>query len=477
MTNTKIKQWVRNIFIVLIICGIIGIALAVVLFNKQGNRTYSVSTLQFSFKGAEKGLAPNGYPFDMAGLMTDEVLENALAASGLTGTYTADQLRENLVIAGIYPEKISDQLTRYVSLLNSGADANQAAVTDFHATQYNVILYNDFDKNISSEKLTELSNNILYTFRDYFAKTYAMTMQPAEDFATMYTYDYAQQLDIISQSTNQKKDYADQMQTLAPDFLLEKKSFGDISIRYSNLDIDIDRLTAAVILNSVSKDQNRLRQRYEMEIRDENMSLKSLEDELALVEAQLKDYDKDGIIYVSANGALSRVGYNDSDIYDKLVAQRKKLTDEIAELNATISMYQLRLDDMDRINGISASVDDIETDVSAVHVMSDEERQTLESNVVNQLTALLTKQNALGEEFGKMLKAYSDQEINENTISVTAVRYKSPKLVSGAFAKLVIKAAGPLCVLGFILSMTMMLVSIRKEEKAQQGMQQGKEIV
>ena len=467
MTNTK--RWVRNILIVLIICGIAGIALAVVLFNKQGNRTYSVSTLQFSFKGAEKGLAPNGYPFDMAGLMTDEVLENALAASGLTGTYTADQLRENLVIAGIYPEKISDQLTRYVSLLNSGADANQAAVTDFHATQYNVILYNDFDKNISSEKLTELSNNILSSFRDYFAKTYAMTMQPAEDTDTMNTYDYAQQLDIISQSTNQKKDYADQMQTLAPDFLLDKKSFGDISIRYSNLDIDIDRLTAAVILNSVSKDQNRLRQRYEMEIRDENMSLKSLEDELALVEAQLKDYDKDSIIYASANGALNRVGYNDSEIYDKLVAQRKKLTDEIAELNATISMYQLRLDDMDRINGISDSENDGETDVSAVQVMSDEERQRLEANVANQLEALITKQNALGEEFGKMLESYSNQEINEKTISVTEVRYKTPKLISGAFAKQVIKTAGPVCVLGFIVSMTMMLVSIRKEEKAQQG--------
>ena len=467
MTNTK--RWVRNILIVLIICGIAGIALAVVLFNKQGNRTYSVSTLQFSFKGAEKGLAPNGYPFDMAGLMTDEVLENALAASGLTGTYTADQLRENLVIAGIYPEKISDQLTRYVSLLNSGADANQAAVTDFHATQYNVILYNDFDKNISSEKLTELSNNILSSFRDYFAKTYAMTMQPAEDRDTMNTYDYAQQLDIISQSTNQKKDYADQMQALAPDFLLDKKSFGDISIRYSNLDIDIDRLTAAVILNSVSKDQNRLRQRYEMEIRDENMSLKSLEDELALVEAQLKDYDKDGIIYVSANGVLNRVGYNDSEIYDKLVAQRKKLTDEIAELNATISMYQLRLDDMDRINGISDSENDGETDVSAVQVMSDEERQRLEANVANQLEALITKQNALGEEFGKMLESYSNQEINEKTISVTEVKYKTPKLISGAFAKQVIKTAGPVCVLGFIVSMTMMLVSIRKEEKAQQG--------
>lgn len=474
MTNTKIKRWVRNILIVLIICGIAGIALAVVLFNKQGNRTYTVSTLQFSFKGAEKGLAPNGYPFDMAGLMTDEVLDNALAASGLTGTYTAEQLRENMVIAGIYPEKISDQLTRYVSLLNSGADANQAAVTDFHATQYNVLLYNDFDRNISSEKLTELSNNILSSFRDYFSKTYAMTMQPAEDLDRMNAYDYAQQLDIISQSSNQKKEYADQMQNLAPDFKLDKKSFGDISIRYSNLDIDIDRLTAAVILNSVSKDQDRLRQRYEMEIRDENMSLKSLEDELALIEAQLKDYEKDGIIYVSANGELSRVGYNDSDVYDRLVRQRKKLTDEIAELNATISMYQLRLDDMDRINGITDTVEESETDVSAVQVMTDEERQMLETSVVNQLEALLNKQNALGEEFGKMLKAYSDQEINKNTISVTAVRYKTPKFISGAFAKQVIKTAGPVCVIGFIVCMTMMLVSIRKEEKAQYGMQQGK---
>lgn len=474
MTNTKTKQWIRNTLIVLIICGIVGIALSVILFRKQDNKTYTVSTIQFSFKGAENGLAPNGYPFDMTGLMTDEVLDNALAASGLTGTYTAEQLRENMVIAGIYPEKISDQLTRYVSLLNSGSDANQAAVTDFHATQYNVILYNDFDKNISSEKLTEISNNILSSFRDYFAKTYAMTMQPAEDLDRMNTYDYAQQLDIISQSSNQKKLYADQMQALAPDFLLDKKSFGDISIRYSNLDIDIDRLTAAVILNSVSKDQKRLRQRYEMEIRDENMTLKSLENELALIETQLKDYDKDGIIYVSVNGALNRVGYNDSDVYDRLVRQRKKVTDEIAELNATISMYQLRLDDMDRINGITYSADESETDVSAVQVMSDEERKSLETSVANQLTEVLNKQNALGEEFGKMLKAYSEQEINENTISVTDVRYKTPKLISGAFAKQIIKTAGSVCVVGFIVCMTMMLVSIRKEEKAHNRMQQGK---
>ena len=156
------------------------------------------------------------------------------------------------------------------------------------------------------------------------------------------------------------------------------------------------------------------------------------------------------------------------------VRQRKKLTDEIAELNATISMYQLRLDDMDRINGITDTVEESETDVSAVQVMTDEERQMLETSVVNQLEALLNKQNALGEEFGKMLKAYSDQEINKNTISVTAVRYKTPKFISGAFAKQVIKTAGPVCVIGFIVCMTMMLVSIRKEEKAQYGMQQGK---
>lgn len=474
MESKKKMHWLWKILIVLVICGIAGIALAVVLFKAQGNRTYTVSTIQFAFKGAEDGKAPNGYTFDMTGLTSDEVLENALAASGLSGAYTLDQLRENIVIAGIYPEKITEQLTRYVSLLDSRSDANQAPLTDYHATQYNMFLYNDFDKNISPEKLTELSENILTSYRDYFAKTFAMTMQPAEDIGQMNSYDYAQQLDIISQSSAQKKRYADQMQELAPDFLLDKKSFGDISVRYSNLNNDIDRMTAAVILNSVSKDQNRLRQRYEMEIRDQNMNLKSLNEELALVEAQIKDFDKDGIIYVSANGELNRVGYNNSNIYDKLVAQRKELTDEIAELNAIVSLYQLRLDDMDRVNDKSGTTDKSEMDVSTVQVMSAEEREALEASVQRQLETLITKQNSLGEEFSELLDAYSAQEINEKTISTNKVRYKTPTLISGTFAKRVIKTAGPICTLGFIICMIMMLVSIRKEEKAQIRLQQGK---
>ena len=148
------------------------------------------------------------------------------------------------------------------------------------------------------------------------------------------------------------------------------------------------------------------------------------------------------------------------------------MTDEIAEINASISMYQLRLDDMDRINGLSSNtVDEDETDISAVKVMSEEEKALLETSVLEHLEALINKQNALGDEFGEMLDAYTKQEINENTISVTEQNYKTPSLVSGAFAKKLIKTAGPICVLGFTVCMIMLLVSIRKEEKAQQKLQ------
>ena len=152
----KKTHWLRNTLIVLVICGLAGTILAAIQFNAENNRTCAAASIQFSFDGAADGTAPNGYPFNVNGLFTDEVLTMALETSGLTGTYTAEQLRENLTVTGVYPEKIAEQMTKYVSLLDANAD-NQATVTDYHATQYSVTLHNDFDN--SSNVVNSISTN------------------------------------------------------------------------------------------------------------------------------------------------------------------------------------------------------------------------------------------------------------------------------------------------------------------------------
>ncbi len=459
----KKTHWLKNTLIVLIACGLAGMVLSVILFNNEGNRTYATSTVQFSFEDAVEGRAPNGYPFDVNGIMADEVLDAALEASGLTGTYTAEQLRTNLTVAGVYPEKIAEQMTKYVSLLDVNAD-NTAAVIDYRPTQYSVTLYNDFDKNISSGKLTELLGNILTAYRTYFAKTYAASLDQTNPITDLPDYDYTQQMEAIAESVSQQIRYAEEMKELAKDFRLEDKGFGDIVTRYENLQSDINRLNATITLNAVSKDRTRLQKRYEMEIRELKIQLESLTEELKRVEAQVNSYDKDGIIYVSANGELNRVGSNSSQTYDSLVGTRKEIADKIAETNAKISLIQARLDDMTGAAAKEKKADEGE-DAAAVEQLNAKERTELRTSVEEKITALVAKKDAIVSDFAAMLDAYSAQEINERTVSTTKVKYKTPSLISGAFIKTALKTAGPICAIGFMVCIVLLIRSRRKEEK------------
>ena len=462
MTTMKKTHWLRNTLIILVACGLMGTILAAVLFSNENNQVYASASLQFSFEGAAEGMAPNGYSFDVSGLTSDEVLVKALEASELTGTYTAEQLRENLSVTGVYPEKIAEQMTQYVSLLDANA-GSQAAVTDYHATQYSVMLYNDFDRNITAGKLTGLLDNILTAYRSYFAKTYTANLEKKDPIDNLSEYDYAQQLEAVLETVKQQSRFAAEMQELAPDFLLDGRSFGDIAARYQGLESDINRLDATITLNAVSKDQDRLKKRYEMEIRSQGFQLESMKEELKLIEEQVNSFDKDGIIYVSANGYLSKVGNETSNTYDKLVEKRKSVSDKIAEINATITLYQARLDDM--TGAASVKTENESEDATAVEKLSKSELKELNETVETRIQGLIAKKTAVAADFAAMLDAYSAREINEKSVSVSGLKYKAPSLLSGAFVVKAIKTAGPICAVGFMVCMVLLICCRRKEEK------------
>ena len=460
----KKTHWLRNTLIVLIACGLAGTVLAAVLFSGEAGSPYASSSIQFSFEGAADGKAPNGYAFDVSGLTSDDVLNEALEATGLAGTYTAEQVRGSMNVTGVYPEKIAEQMTKYVSLLSAAA-GTQAAVSDYHATQYSVTLYNDFDKSISSGKLTELLGAIMTAYRARFTKVYGPSLAKTDPIANLPDYDYAQQLEAISESVKQQSRYAEELAEMAPDFLLSGKGFGDIAVQYTSLESDINRLDATITLNAVSKDRERLQKRYETEIRTQQYQLDSLNEELKLIEAQVNAYDKDGIIYVSANGTLQQVG-SDDGTYDKLVKKRKEVTDKIAETNAKIALYQSRLDDMTGVAAKAAQATEGAEDLAAAEELTAREKQQLQETVEKKLEALYAKKNEIEADFSAMLEAYTAREINEKTVSVDKVKYKAPSLLSGAFAVKAIKTAGPLCAVGFMVCMVMLIISRRKEEKA-----------
>ena len=100
--------------------------------------------------------------------------------------------------------------------------------------------------------------------------------------------------------------------------------------------------------------------------------------------------------------------------------------------------------------------------VKAAEENSAKQIAALETNI----SALVTKREAVMKDFASLIQLYNDKYVNDMTVSVFGYHYKTTSLLSGAFIKQVIKTAGVFCVIGFIVCMILLIHSRRKEEKA-----------
>lgn len=461
----KKTHWLRNTLITLIACGIAGLILAVILFNANPGRTGASSSVEFSFEGAAEGLAPNGLRYDLNDLTSDEVLNAALEETGLADKYTAEQLRENLLVSGVYPKDIVSQMTGYQSLITG--DASKVSAADFHATLYNVTLYNDFDKNIARADLEKLLTAIMEQFRARFEKTYSVFLAKDNLTDTISGYDYPQQLELLEGAVTRYEAYATQMAEDHPDFLKDGEGFADIATKYNTLRTsDLQRLSGQVTMNALSVDQERIASQYENQIKVLEITLKELEQEAEDIKALISKYNRDDIIYVSTSEALQQVTGNTAT-YDSLVAEQKKVENQIAEKNKELAQLKLKLADIrgEEAPAAETTGEGDEEVSSEPIVISEEEREAQKAVVEKGIAAAVKKLNTYTNEFSEFLKAYSEREMNDSTIAVTEVKYNAPKLLSGAFVKQAIKTAGPICVLGFIVCLICLIVSRVKEEK------------
>lgn len=488
MTTVKKTHWFRNTLIVLVLCGIIGVVWAAVNFTAHPERTYASASLQFSFNGAGEGKGPNGYTFSVNGIYADEVISKALESSAMEGAYTVDQIRDNLAVTAAYPENIVKQMTAYNSLLDANAE-QQAALMDYHPTIFSVRLYNDFDPNIPSGQLTGLLNHLLEAYRAYFAKYNSVSLVQTDPIPNLTEYDYAQQLTAISEASAQQQRYAKEMADKAPDFRQDRKNFDDILVSYEALDSDIGRLNATVALNALSKDRERLQKQYEMEVRTLNRQMEGEQEELKQIEKLVSAYDKDDILYVSTSSAVQKVGGNSSATYDKLVTRKKELTDDIAADQASIAKYEALLADMvasdekaeeestKEAAGSKADPEETTTemktmvaetepaeDAAATVELTAKELEALGNLTERRLKALQAKKDAVTTQFISMLNAYTAQEVSDRTVSVSGLSYKTPSLLSGSFIIQAVKTAGPLCALGFIVCIALLIASRWKED-------------
>ena len=491
MTSSK-TNWLRRTVIVLVVCGIVGLALTAALFFGKPDKTTANVSIQFTFEGAPEGIAPNGRTFNTSELASDEVLTAALRESGLEGTYTPEQIRSCLTAKGVYPKDMADQVTNYASLLDF-TTSRTTNVGDYHPTVFDVSLSSDFDKSISEDKLVALMQNIVLAFRNRFAQVYANGLQTDSLLFNLDQYDYPQQLEILQSHYEMMSAYAQEVYEWKPIFRWQGVGFNDISVRLNNLiNSDIARLNADLTMNALTKDTMRLLTRYQFEIRDLTNQLEKQREHLKKMDAIIDKYSKNEIIYLSTADSLTKIDGNSSETYDALVDRRKKVADDITDINARISEYQLKLADLigeDAFADQQADAASVEADTASVEAdaeqtpdqaladvvemteeeiakaAEDAERETqAQKNVLEKnLSTLVEKGQVILNDFKAMLEAFNQEQINELNLAATSVRYDAPRVLSGAFVKKAVMVAGPICTLGFLACMLMIFISRKRE--------------
>ena len=470
MTQKK-THWLRTSIVIMLIFAIAGLALTVVQFMHSSTPTAATATIEFTFEGAADGIAPNGTMFSVSDINSEDVLGEALKACALDDTYTVEQLQQCLVIRGVYPANMVEQVKSYISLLDTSSN-HEVSINDYHATTYTIELYDDFDNNISREQLETLLKAIVSAYKKNFAIVYANGLNKVDLTTVLTDYDYLQQADFIDTYFSTMATYAQEMYTRRPAFLHEGKGFNDITVRLSTLiGNDLVRIKAEATMNALSRTPIQLENNYRFQINALENQMDSQKSYLAQLDRLIETYEKNSIVYVSSGQNVTKIDDNTNVTYDILTGQHKTVSEIITTLNAEIVNYQQSLADLTGENTDSDLQDAFEADEAAATVVVENVANQAEiaeagrSALEKSIQAIVEKGSTCIDDFEDLLKVFNDEEINDQTVAVTKYSYKMPKVLSGAFITATIKTAGPFCAIGFMLCMLLIIRSRKREEK------------
>ncbi len=508
MTAVKKTHWLRNTVIVLLVCGILGTVLTAVQFNAQSEKARASASIEFTFEGAADGLAPNKLPFSPDEIATDTVLTAAIEEAGLVDVVLPEQVRACLTVRGVYPKNIVEQMTSYDSLLN--ADNNrELTLSSYHPTVFSLSLENSFTPALNQNQLISLRDGILNAYRHYFTERYSFTLNAEILPLDLGNYDYPQQADILAESIRQQARYADELSEKLPNFNWNGMSFSDISVRLNALiGTEVSKINASISMNALTRDMTRLLSWFRFRIRELSASMTQQKERLDRLNSLITDYNK-SVIFVSNGSSLVKIDKTSSATYDQLITFRQEAADDIASINTNVVTYQQRVADLVKGTGEEELAEKLEESVTETNVtetepvknaeqsaqepdalseagiiemetsepvlMTDEEIATVAEAVQEaaagkitvlerDIRQLIVKRDAVLLDFKNMLNAYNTQEINESTVAVISRKYKSPSFFSTDFLKKTLMTAGPLCSLGFIVCVLLLISSRRKEK-------------
>lgn len=404
--------------------------------------SYSYQTVQFNFDGASDGKDPNGDPFNAVSFLTDDILEEAIASSGLS--YEVAEVRNNIMVTNVVPNNIVDEINSYASVTDKSG-TQEITSSDYHPTKYKFTLNQDLDKKLSKDKLNGLLNNIVDTYCSKFYVTYKKSFDPNiyKELFTIEDYDYIFQSQMYSNQIDILKEYARSLYNEHTDFQVDSRTFEDIYLAGNQIaNSYVNRINNLITLKALSTDLPRLKSYYNYKIEMLNYDKVKYTADLTAVSAQVNDYQKDSTIYIGTGENIVKIESNSADTYNTLLARQIELSNKLASIDTEIADCRAILDDIDHATATQEDIDLVES----------------------YLARLDTSFSALQKKFGEFVDQYNETYLKGAT-SKNNVQYQSASIFSTSFIVRCIKCAAPIMLATMLgIAVFYLVRAIRKEK-------------
>ena len=307
MKDFKIFRYIQKWRYLIIACMIIG-GIGFYYYANQ-KQTYT-SSVRISYTNAaiEEGLLPDGSPLDVSEILSSNVIDGVVA--DMQSSSTVEGIRSKCKVEPIIPD---EERALQASLLEKGEEYV------YYPTDYT--LSYEADHNASPETARRILSALLDNYLRIYAERYINTSIIPNNASNIEdnTYDYIDQIDIISQSVSDMRYFLKSKMELYPQYRSAQTSysFSDLYHIYTYIYDNILPYLYSETLNSrISKDPVLTSIAYEESILHLQQSMKNTKIQLQNIDQLIANYNEK-----IANGTITQSDFETETTDGKPVLQ------------------------------------------------------------------------------------------------------------------------------------------------------------
>lgn len=304
--------WLRMIiYVVACVLLVTAVVLPIKVFYKS--EPVAKTTVEFIYKGVDKGLAPDGSAFNANEIISVHVVSDAVEKAGLSDKVKdVSALRSAMRVEGVLTDE-------YIKLSQAAANGDTAAIEQLRTynmipTQFDIVLSDPSNHGLSDAQAAELLNQVFISYGEYFQKTYAVTQMFDVD---LYKYSDSTALeltdifDIYKQALEPIRDYLTLLQTEDAMFISAKygKTFAGLLSELSARETAYDNFNSFLLANNVWRDKATAIKLLTENKTSTESSLENLKTYITALQAQISSIEPNTTTTPGASGTTTTIQY------------------------------------------------------------------------------------------------------------------------------------------------------------------------